>query len=173
MDKSWLGFTLPMIAASMLLLWRVITSLVSVVKASEIAVLPLTSGGEVIFNEKGRIVLALRGKLGSRDFGGARFVLFKESGEEIPSKPIILRTRTTNLAGEATLSFCRYDIPVAGRYRLSIVDLEPNKVSSNSHIVFLKPLGLTLLIRILLVVLAAIVLIGSCVVTGMVLVALS
>lgn len=172
MDISWLGLTLPLIAVSLLLLWKAIASIVSAVKASEIAVLPVSLSSEVIFSEKGRVVLALRGKLGSREFAQAKFVLLDGLGKLIPSKAIIFRTRTTNLSGEATLSYCRYDIPMAGHYRLNVVDLDPMKVSDNSRIVFLKPLGLTLLVRILLVVLSASTLIGSCVATGFILVTL-
>ena len=162
MDPNWLIASLPLIIISALLLWKAIVALISAVKASELAILPLTDNGEVLFKQAGDIVLAIRGKLGSRDFAHAEFSLLNEWGKTVPSKMLGMRTKTTNLSGETTLSICRYKLSAPGRYWLNVTGVEPAKISSDSSIVFLKPMGLRLVLHILLIVLSAIFLIGSC-----------
>ena len=161
MDENWLLLTLPLIVVSAVLLWKTISALIVATKAAEIATLPLAGGGDVVFNEAGEIMLALRGRLGTGDFAQAKFALLNDWGKEVPSRAFAMRTRMTNLSGETTLSVCSYTISVPGRYRLNVTGIDSAKVSANSCIVFLKQTGLALVMRILLIVLSAIALIAS------------
>lgn len=173
MDENWLLVALPLIVVSAVLLWKTISALIVATKAAEIATLPLAGGGEVMFNEAGEIILSLRGRLGTGDFAQAKFALLNDWGKEAPARTFALRTRTTNLSGETTLSICSYTISTPGRYHLNVMGIDSAKVSANSCIVFLKPAGLALVIRILLIVLSAIALIASFTLSAIIIASLS
>ena len=161
MNTTILSVTVPIMAIAALGLAVGVPSLRNALRTEELAILPLATGGTVDIREAGKLILSLRGSLGSRDFAKASFLLRDAAGNAAPSSLIALRSVRTRLNGETTLAAKRLTIAAPGRYLLEVAGVEPGSISSNSRIVLSRPGGATLAWRVAWVVVAALALLAG------------
>ena len=161
MNTTILSVTVPIMAIAALGLAVGVPSLRNALRTEELAILPLATGGTVDIREAGKLILSLRGSLGSRDFARAAFLLRDAAGNAAPSSLIALRSVRIRLNGETTLAVRRLTIAAPGRYLLEVAGVEPGSISSNSRIVLSRPGGATLAWRVAWVVVAALALLAG------------
>jgi hypothetical protein len=136
---------------------------------SDIAVLPVLAEQPVFLSSAGEVLLAVRTKLGGARFGGVSFAL-RYAGGAVAGRPVVMRTRRTDLSGTVTLVVHRFTLPQPGEFVLSANGLAAARDYSDARLVLVRPNGGTVLLRILQVLAAAAVLIGSLVVIGLALI---
>ena len=163
----WLLLTAPLLLLGGAALFKGIGSLRAALRATEVAVLPLTSAATVEFAEAGDLVLALRGRLGTRDFAAAEFSLRDATGTPVPSSLITARTVSTSLDGESTLTVRKFMVQTPGRHELVVSGLQPATLSGSSRVVFERPGGLAVALRIAWVIAASVLLLAAIVVSAL------
>lgn len=166
----------PMIAFALLaagvagwLLLGAVRGLLSQVSGREIAVLPVLAAQSVRLDTSAPVVLALRGRQFRTGFGQASFDLRDaQRGESVPARPLIVRSRSSGLDGQVTLSVRRFEPAAAGSYELTAAGLPAGTDFRDARLVLLRADGPALARRIAAVVaiglvgaLVAAVLLGS------------
>ena len=162
-----LGVLCALIAAAALL--DGIRALMRLNADSEIAVLPVLAEQHVFLSAAGEVLLAVRTKLGDTRFGGVSFAL-RYAGGAVEGRPVVLRSRSTDLSGTVTLVVHRFTLPQPGEFLLSANGLAAARDYSDARLVLVRPNGGAVLLRILQVLAAAAVLIGSLVAIGLALI---
>src|SRR3954467_10146606 len=94
-----------------------IVRLLAVIRGSVIARLPALPEQDVLFAQPGSYVLCIEVPHFSSGFAGSSFALRDAGGREMPSAPILFRTKVSGLA-RVRLSVRSFDITRAGRFRL-------------------------------------------------------
>ena len=112
----------------------------------------------------GPVVLHLSGPLGTTKLGGLSFQLCTPDGAVVPSSAIVVRSRRSALR-RVTLSLRRFQLPVAGSYRLQVDGIATNADLSDCRLVLARPQDAGLALSIVGVVVAAVVLVVASVVS--------
>jgi hypothetical protein len=155
-----------MLVAALALL-KGIPRLASAMQAQAEADVPLAADHLVQLSAAGEWVLSLRGRFGTNDFADARFTLRDEAGAVLPSSPILMRASRTGMDGRTTLSLCRFTAPAPGRYRLETRGIDASRASGDSRLVLTRPAGAALFGSVVWVLAAALVLLGSVVLSSL------
>jgi len=165
--RSWLFAAVPVFLAAAVALAKVILSLVRATRAARVATVPLAAEARVRLEATGTLELALEGPHLTRDFAGVSFSLHRlDVGQEVPLRRLLFRTKVSGL-DRVRLSLYQLDVAVPGEYFLRAEGL--GATSGKSAVVFVRPLGLTLVTHVLGLIALGAALIGSLVVTGLVL----
>lgn len=161
MNRRLLFITVPLLLIGGVALSMGIGSMRAALRAMEVAVLPLANAATVEIREPGEVVLALRGRLGTRDFAAAEFTMRDAAGGPVDSSLILMRTATTSLSGETTLSVRRFQIRAAGRHELVVTGLDAATLSVGSRLVLTRPGGAAVALRVAWVVAAGVLLLAA------------
>ena len=149
-------------AVSGWLLLLAVRALMRQLSAREIAVLPVVASQVVRLDAGGAVVLALRGRQFRTGFGQASFDLRDaQRGESVPARPLIVRSRSSGLDGQVTLSVRRFELAAAGSSELTAAGLPAGTDFRDARLVLLRADGPALARRIAAVVASAIGLVGA------------
>lgn len=149
-------------AVSVWLLLLAVRALMRQLSAREIAVLPVVASQVVRLDAGGAVVLALRGRQFRTGFGQASFELREAArGEAVPAQTLLMRSRSSGLDGQVTLSVRRFEPQAAGSYELTVAGLPAAADFREARLVLLRDNGAALVLRIGAVVACAVVLLGA------------
>lgn len=169
LGRGWLLLAVPAFAGAAFALARLIPALVRAVRAARLATVPLAPEATVRLDATGALELALEGRRFTRDFAGVSVALSRaEDGREVLLHRLLLRTQVSGI-DLVRLSLYAFDLPAPGEYRLRASNL--GDVGPDSAFVFVRPLGAKLAIYVPALVLAGAALIGSIVLSALVLMA--
>lgn len=143
-----------------------IARLLALVRASVIVRLPAIPEQDVDFAQAGQVVLCIETTHLGMAFAGVSFVLRDSSRHDVPSAPILFRTKVSGFS-RVRLSVRTFEIPRPGRYRLVASGIAPGRDMSQSALVFTRPVAATLVLWILGIVLGGFALIGGTVLTAL------
>jgi len=143
-----------------------IVRLVAVVRTSIIVRLPAVPEQDVRFPEAGPVMLCIETTHLDSSFWGVAFALTDSSGHDVPSAPILFRTKVSSFS-RVRLSIRTFQIPRAGRYRLIVTGIPQGRDMSKSALVFARPFAGAVVLWILGIVFAGICLIGGIVLTSL------
>ena len=143
-----------------------IVRLVALVRASMLVRLPAVAEQDVAFKESGPVVLCIELPHLGTAFAGVDFALSDAGGREVPSAPILFRTKVSGFS-RVRLSVRAFDVPRAGRYRLVASGIAPGHDMSNAALVFTRPFAGAMVLWILAIVLGGIAMIGGTVLTSL------
>jgi hypothetical protein len=107
----------------------------------------------------GPVVLHLSGPLGTTKLGGLSFQLCTPDGGAVPSSAIVVRSRRSSALGRVMVSLRRFQLPVAGSYRLQVDGIATNADLSDCRLVLARPQDAGMALSIVGVVVAAVVLV--------------
>lgn len=96
-----------------------------------------------------------------------RLHLRDAAGRSVPSSRIAFRSLPTGLDGASTLAVRRFEVPTPGRLRLEATGFDPARVAGDSRLVLTRARGARLLASVLWVVVAAVALLASLVVSAL------
>lgn len=130
--------SISVVIGIMLMVWS-IRSLLKMLKAAELARLPLKQKQELNFSVAGPVVLCVEGPLLTRRFSHLRFTLHTEYGATVPVKNHWYRVKSSGFS-KVRLQLQTYQLPHPGRYQLHIESLGEAQPNDAMHaIVFAKP----------------------------------
>jgi len=157
-NASWIAP--PLFLLSLTLLFVFIRNVIVTVKQARLVSLPVAAMQEIDFTEKGRVVLCTEGPLLSTRFGGLTYELTL-LGRPVESRPSLFRARTSGLSTART-EMRYFELPVRGRYVLSIEGLASNAAPDAEHrIVFMRPHLARAMVSVIGIVLASVCSIGT------------
>lgn len=148
------------------LLAYAIVRLLAAVRASVIVRLPAVSEQDVTFAQAGQVVLYIETTHLGTAFAGVDFAMRDAGGREVPSAPIIFRTKVSGFS-RVRLSVRAFDIANPGRYRLVATGVAPGRDMSQCALVFARPFVGTMVLWILGIVFGGVALIGGTVLTAL------
>ena len=143
-----------------------IVRLLAVVRASVIVRLPAVPAQDVTFAQAGPTVLCIETTHFGSAFSGVQFSMRDAAGRDVPSSPILFRTKVSGFA-RVRLSVRTFEIPQPGRYRLVATGITPERDMSQAVLVFTRPFAAAMVLWILGIVLGGICLIGGTVLTAL------
>lgn len=155
--RNWIWLAVLVLLAAGAGLWLSIAGVLAVMRKAQLFRIPLAASQEVEFAEAGRVILNIEGPMLSRQFAGARFELRSKDGEPVEGRGIRLRGRSSGLT-KARMELMSYDIPRPGRYVLTMTGRE---INPGHAVVFMRPHGGPMVVRVLGIVLSSVVLIAS------------
>jgi len=159
------------ITALALLTWTAV-SLLRTVRRSVVASLPLRPDQHVTIDATGDCALSIEGPVGTSLPTQLRFTLASADGTtRIPLTSLAFRTEVTSMS-RSRIELQGLTIPAPGDYVLHIDGLDTLDASANHRacaIVFARQYGVALVLHILVLIALALVLIGSSVVSVLVL----
>lgn len=169
LSKSWLLLALPLAVVALVLLTLTAVSLLRTVRSSVVMSVPVRAEQAVTFKEAGSYVLNVEGKTFSRAAAGLGFVIATEgSATSVPLQKVLMRTEVSSFS-RTRLELYSFEIAAPGVYTLRITGTNSSSGNDNAAIVFTKPFTLALVLHVLALVALGVMLIGSLVVTGLVL----
>ena len=161
----WLAGLLAILGLALLV--GSIRNLIRMLKASELARLPLREEQTLNFSEAGPVVLCMEGPMLSRRFAHLSFALQTEFGEDVPGSKHWFRGKSSGFS-KARIQLQTHRLPHPGRYRLRIESLgEPQPNDAEHAIVFTKPHLAATVGYILSILLASWLLIGGIVICAL------
>jgi len=150
-----------------IVLYFCIQRMFALLRDSEIASLPATTGGDITLDAVGTCVLHVEQPRLNLAMLHARFALRDlEAGNDVPSSPVLFRT---TVSGFATVRWAAryFEIAHAGRYRLMVDGINPDSDLSRIRLIFTRPFAAMLMLSILGILCGSICLIGSIVFTAL------
>lgn len=161
-----IALTIAVAILGAVLLVYSIVRLLAVVRASVIVRLPAVPEQDVTFAQAGPTVLCIETTHFGSAFSGVQFSLRDASGRDVPSSPILFRTKVSGFA-RVRLSVRTFEIPLPGRYRLVATGITPERDMSQAALVFTRPFAASMVLWILGIVLGGFGLIGGTVLTAL------
>ncbi len=159
--RHWIWIGPPLMVAALVALVVLIQGTVAMVRSSVLLRVPLAESQEVRFQELGPVALAVEGPQGTTRFAGVSFELTSLSGEPLPGRPVLLRTRSTGFS-RTRLELMRFDLPFSGGYLLHMSGLgAPREKDATHAVVFTRPHRAETIALVVGIVLASAVLIAS------------
>jgi hypothetical protein len=143
-----------------------IAKLLAVVRGSVLARLPTLAEQDVSIASPGTVVLCIEAPHFGAHFAGVDFAMRDDAGREVPSVPIVFRTKVSGFS-RVRLSVRSFEIARAGRYRLLAHGIAPGHDMSDTALVLARPFTGAVVGWILGIVLGGIALIGSGVLTAL------
>jgi hypothetical protein len=117
----------------------IIRAVVRSLRNSRLCAVPLRSQQEIEFQAGGKVVLCLEGPRFTPQFRKLTFELRPLGGDVLHGHRILFRTISSGLS-RARITLRRFELPAAGRYRLSLHGLDPRYDDAPGHaIVFMRP----------------------------------
>ena len=155
----WISIPLFIIAAASLV--YLIRDVIKVMKQAHLISVPLVETQVLDFTEAGRVVLCMEGPRFTSRFAKLSYRLIGPDGREADSRSSWFRARTSGVSRvRMELAYCEIARP--GRHTLQIRGLKPGEAPDADHrIVFMRPHLARSIARVIGIVLASMLLIGS------------
>ena len=167
MNPALIALSIGVMVVGAIVLFFAITRMLTLLRTSEIASLPVVPEAQVTFQAPGTYVLHVDQPRLSFALTHAEYALWDTmGGDEVRSSPVIFRTTASGVS-TARVSVRYLDIPRAGVYRLAVTGVDPASDVSRSKLVFTRPFGASLFLLILANVFG-----GACAIGGLVFAAL-
>ena len=125
-----------------------IARLLRVLRASILARLPVVPEQDVRFAAAGTAILCIEQPHLGTAFAGVDFAMRDDDGHDVPSAPIVFRSKVSGFS-RVRLSVRAFEIPRAGRYRLTASGIAPGRDMSQSSLVFARPFAGAMVLCIL------------------------
>lgn len=169
LSKSWLLLTLPLAVLALVLLTLTAFSLLRTTRRSVVASLPVHAEQSITLDDAAVYVLNVEGDSLNRVATGLNFAVAKAgSASTLRMWPILVRTKVSSFS-RTRLELFSFETPAPGVYTLRTTGMNPNADYSRAAIVITKPITVALVLHVLGLVGLGVMLIGSLVVTGLVL----
>ena len=166
MSRSWLFATLPAAALGAIALVFAIRRLVRIHRSGFVARVALAPEQLLSLDSAGALVLHAEGPRFTRTFARLRYQLVeRETGAEVPLRPILLRSTVAGMSN-VRLSLHTFAIERPGAYLLRVEGLRPETATEGHSLVFTRNTRGASALAVLAIVVSALALIGSVVVTG-------
>lgn len=160
-ERNGLWISLPLFVVSVASLTYLVMDVIKVMRQARLTSVPLVEEQGVEFAEAGRVVLCMEGPRFTTRFANLSYRLVGPDGSPAESRRSWFRSHTSG-ASTVRMELEYYRIPRAGRYTLHIVGLKPGEEPDSDHrVVFMKPHLARSLVRVVGIVLAGMLLIGS------------
>ena len=153
-------------ALGAVLLFFNITGILRLLRESEVAKLPALAEQAVSFAEGGTYVLHIDQPRLNTALLHATFAMRDVGGGEVPSSPVIFRTRSSGFS-TARISLRNFEVPRAGTYLLVTSGIAAGADLARVTLVLTRPYSGALVLRILGIVLGGVCLIGGLVFTSL------
>jgi hypothetical protein len=159
--EYWIWTGVPVMLAAAVVLGILIVRLITLGKRSRLFAAPMLARQEVVFEDAGRVALAMEGPRFTTRFAGIGFELYGLDRQPVPSRASLMRPRTIS-GSTSTVERMTFDIPRPGRYVLLTSGLDqPSIWSPAVAVVFLRPQASRMVGYIMGIVAMAMVLITS------------
>ena len=169
MSRSILFLTVPVAIAALALLSWTALSLLRTVRGSVVTSIPTRAEQQVHFDATGNLALNLEGPLGALLPRKLHLTLSSTDGAtRIPLASIAFRTEVTSMS-RSRIELYTFTIPAPGDYVLRIDGLDASVDYSACAIIIARQYGVSLVLHVLALVALGVALIGSIVVSGLVL----
>ena len=169
MSRSILFLTIPVAIAALALLSWTAVSLLRTVRGSVVATIPIRPDQHVAIDATGDLALNLEGPLGALLPTKLHFALSSADGAtRIPLASIAFRTEVTSMS-RSRIELYGFTIPTPGDYVLRIDGIDSSVDYSACAIIIARQYGVSLVLHILALIALGVALIGSIVVSGLVL----
>ena len=169
MSRLVLVLTVPVAIATLMLLTWTAVSLLRTVRRAVVASLPLRADQDVAINATGDFALSIEGPVGTSLPTMLHFTLSSADGAtRIPLSSLAFRTEVTSMS-RSRIELQGLTIPSSGDYVLRIDGLNPTVDYSACAIIIARQYGVALVLHVLALVALGVALIGSIVVSGLVL----
>jgi hypothetical protein len=168
-SRSILSLTVPVAITALVLLSWTAVSLLRTVRGSVVTSVPIRAEQQVHLNATGNLALNLEGPLGALLPTKLHYALSSADGAmRIPLASIAFRTEVTSMS-RSRIDLYGLTIPAPGDYVLRIDGLDPSVDYSACAIIIARQYGASLVLHVLALVALGVALIGSIVVSGLVL----
>jgi len=168
-SRSILFLTIPVAIAALALLSWTAVSLLRTVRGSVVATIPIRPDQHVAIDATGDLALNLEGPLGALLPTKLHFALSSADGAtRIPLASIAFRTEVTSMS-RSRIELYGFTIPTPGDYVLRIDGIDSSVDYSACAIIIARQYGVSLVLHILALIALGVALIGSIVVSGLVL----
>jgi hypothetical protein len=134
--------------------------LLAVVRNGLLARLPTLPEQDVRIASPGTVILCIEAPHFGTHFAGVDFAMRDDAGRELPSAPIVFRTKVSGFS-RVRLSVRSFEVARAGRYRLLARGIAPGRDMSDTALVLARPLTAAMVGWILGIVLGGIGLVGG------------
>jgi hypothetical protein len=169
LSRSWLLLTIPVALAALALLAWTVSSLLRTVRGSVIATMPIRAEQRVDINSSGDFALNIESPLLTRRPTNLAFALSRvDSDARIALYPILLQTDVTSMT-RSRMELYSFTLPSAGTYKVHIDGIDPASDYSRDAILITRQFRGALVLHVLALIACGVALIGSIVVSGLVL----
>jgi hypothetical protein len=169
LSRNWLFLTAPIAIAALALLAWTVASLLRTVRGSVVMSVPIRAEQKLAFDADGDFALNLESPIGVLRPIKLRYALTTADGAtRIPLPPIAFRTDVTSMS-RSRLELYRFTLPSRGDYILHIDGIDPAVDYGAFTIVIARQYGFALVLHILVLIALGVALIGSIVVSGLIL----
>lgn len=156
---SWLALTVPVFVVAAVLLGLTIRSLIRAVRASVVASVALRAKERLALPRAGNYDLYGEGTFMSRDFGALEFSLSDSAGAAVPLHSVLFRTKVSSFT-RVRLKLRHFTVADAGTFTLRVTGIRENQDPEN-RIVIATPVTMKMVLHILVIVVLAMLTIGS------------
>jgi len=169
LSRSWLLLTIPVALAAIGLLSWTISSLLRTVRGSVIATVPIRAEQRVDINSSGDFAINIEGPGFVRRPTSLHFALSAATSDaRIALYPILLRTDVTSMS-RSRMELYSFTIPSPGTFKLHIDGLDAAADYSRDAILITRQFRGALVLHVLALIACGVALIGSLVISGLVL----
>ena len=166
-SRAWLLATVPLIGIGAFMVVKLAMGLVRSTREAVIASLPVIAEQSVVVPVDDRYAIMVQGKLGERGLNDLKFSVRSESGgREIAVSPVYVRSSATSLDGTVRLELFSFAAS-PGRYSLVAMGMDPARDYQHNRIVIARRSRGALAARIVALVFAGVLTLGSIVATSL------
>jgi hypothetical protein len=159
--RNGIWISVPVFILSAAALVYLIKDVIKVMREAHLISVPLVEEQEVEFTEPGRVVLCVEGPLFTTQFARLSYRLIGSDGRPVESRRSWFRSRSSGLS-KVRMELEYYRITSPGSHGLQIQGLRPGEEpGADNRIVFMRPHLARSLVRVVGIVLASVLLIGS------------
>jgi hypothetical protein len=168
-NRSWLLLTLPVALLAIAALAWTVRSLLRTVRGAVVLSVPMMPRQVVRFEQPGQYALNIEADSLTAVIAGLQFTLVDtERRTAIPLRTALVRTRVSSLS-RARRELYVFGIDAPGNYVLRVEGASESLAASHPFVVVTRPFGGALVLHVLALVASGALLIGSIVVTGLIL----
>jgi hypothetical protein len=166
-SRLWLVVTVPLIVVGVIAIVKLAIGLVRLTREAVVASLPVLPEQSLVLPRTDRYAVLMQGKLGERGLGDMRVAITSEQDKrELAVSPVYVRSSATSLDGTVRLELFSFSAN-AGRHTLRVVGLDPTRDYRQNRVVIARSSRGLLVARIVGLVFAGIVTIGSIVASSL------
>lgn len=158
-SRQWLAVLIPVFGIALWLLGRTIMSLLQTTRGSVVASLPSAAEQQFTMPEAGAFTLSVEGRQFTTDFGRADFSMTDSTGAAVPMSTILVRTAVKSLS-RVRLAVRSFSIARPGSYTLRATGL-PADQNTGNRLVVSRPIGGSIVLHVLGIVVSGIFVIAS------------
>lgn len=166
-SRLWLFATVPLIGAGGVTIVKLAMGLVRSTREAVVASLPVVDEQSVVIPSDDRYAIMVEGKLGERGLGDLKFSVASErDGSAVAIAPVYVRSNTTSLGGTVRLELYSF-AGAAGRYTVRTLGMDATRDYRHNRVVIARRSRGQRAARVVALVCAGVVTLGSIVATSL------